>query len=176
MELVGAGAGHDVDLSAAGTAHLGGITSGLYFEFLHRIGGRAQVEGVECRVGIGGAVEQKIVRIGPVAADAYRGTLPGPPVQGVHVAGLGAMTFVRAGNREHQVDQHSAVERKLLDGNRLDHLAHGGVSGMQCGGLGANFHHVLGSGHTKRKVERELLADFELQGSGSVWQSPMPAP
>ena len=34
------------------------------------------------------------------------------------------------------------------------------------GAWAANFHHVLGSGHTQREIQRQLLADFELQGSG----------
>ena len=166
VELVGAGTSHDVDLSAARSAHLGGIASGLYLELLHCIRGRTKVEGVERRVCIGGAVEQKIVRIRPVAADTYRGALSRPPIQRVHVAGLGAVTFVCARNREHQVDQHSAVERKFLDGNWFDHFAYGSVSGVQHRDLAGNFHDVFGSCHTEREIQRHLLANFELQGSG----------
>ena len=136
MKLVRAGARHNVDLTASGAAHLGGVASGLHLEFLHCIGRRTEIESVECRVGIGGAVEQEVVRVGPISSYAHSGALPGPPVQGVHVAGLRAVTFVRAWNSEHQVDQHPSVERKFLNGNRLDHFAHGGVGGMQRGGDG----------------------------------------
>ena len=166
MEFAGARAGHNVDLSAARATHLCGVASRLYFEFLHRIGRRAKVQGVERRVCIGGAIEQIVVRVGSVAANANRGALSGPPIQGVHVAGLGAVTLMRAGNSEHQVNQHSAVERKFLDGYRFDHLTQGGVRGMERWGLGADFHYILGSGHLQREIQRQLLAHFKLQISG----------
>src|SRR5204863_8048031 len=104
MELVGARAGHDIDLPAARPAHFRRIASGLYFEFLHRIWGGTKVERIECRVRIGGAIEQIIVCVWTVAANAYRRALPRPPIQRIHVASLRTMRLVRSGNSEHQVN------------------------------------------------------------------------
>src|SRR5882724_8887332 len=104
VKLVGAGAGHDVDLPAARPAHFRRIASRLYFEFLHRIWGGTKVERIECRVRIGGAIEQIIVCIGTVAANAYRRALPRPPIQRIHVASLRTMRLMRSGNGKHQVD------------------------------------------------------------------------
>jgi len=52
------------------TAHFGGIASGLDLEFPHRVKRRAQVECIECRVGIGRAVKQEIVGVQTIPADA----------------------------------------------------------------------------------------------------------
>ena len=77
MELAGARRGHDVDLAAARAAHLGRVAAGLHLELLHRVRRRAEVLGVEGRVRIGGAVQQEVVRVRPVAADRDGGRWPG---------------------------------------------------------------------------------------------------
>src|SRR5262245_19206295 len=111
MKLVRARASHDVDLPAAGPAHFSGITSGLYLEFQHCVRRGAQVESIECRIGIGRAVEKKIVRVRPVSTDTDRRTLSGPPIKRIHITRRGAMTGMRAKYGEHEIDQHAPVER-----------------------------------------------------------------
>src|SRR5262245_15066890 len=70
VQLVSSAAGDDIYLASACAAHLSGIASRLNFEFLDRIGRRAEVERVERGVCIGDAIEQKVVRIRTIAADA----------------------------------------------------------------------------------------------------------
>ena len=153
-------------LAAASAAHLRGVAAGLYLEFLHRVGRGAQVQRVESGVGIGGAIEQKIVRVGPVAADAHRGTLSRPPVERIHVAGLRAVAHVRAGNGQHQVDQHAAVERKVADGDRLNDFAHRRVGRMQRGRDVADFDDVLHGSDFEAEVQRHLLGHLKAQALG----------
>src|ERR1700738_3492850 len=111
VELIGAALGDDVDLTTASAAHFRGIAAGLHFEFLHGIWGGAEVKCVEGGIGIGGAIEEEIVGGGAIAADADGGALSGAPVEGIHGTRLGAMTDVRARNRENKVDEHATVER-----------------------------------------------------------------
>ena len=71
MKFVRAGARCDVDLAAAGAAHLGGVTSGHHLKFLHGVRRRAQVQSVECRIGIRCPIQQEVVCIRPIAANAH---------------------------------------------------------------------------------------------------------
>src|SRR5882672_110403 len=72
VELIRAGSSNDVDLPAAGSAHLGGIASRLHFEFLHRVRGGTKVESVECGISVRRAVQQKVIRVGPGTANTDR--------------------------------------------------------------------------------------------------------
>ncbi len=130
VELISARARDDIDLAAAGAAHFRGVAARLHFEFLHGIGGGTEVQRVEGRIGVGCAVEKEIVGVGAVAADADGGALAGAPVEWIHVAGLRAVTNVRAGDGEDQIDEHSAVERQFLHRGRLDNFANAGVGGV----------------------------------------------
>ena len=102
----------------------------MHLEFLHGVGRGAEVERVEGGVGVSGAVEEEIVGVGAVAADADGGALARAPVEWVHVAGLRAVTDVRAGYGENEIDEHAAVEGQLLHRGRLDDFAHAGVGGV----------------------------------------------
>ena len=62
VELAAALTRDDIHLAAARAAEFRRVTAGLHLELLHGIGRQTQVHGVECRVGIGDAVEQVIVR------------------------------------------------------------------------------------------------------------------
>jgi hypothetical protein len=68
--LCAATLGHYVDLASAGAAQLGGVASGLYLKFTDSVGRETEILRVERGVGIGGAVDQEIVGVWPVAADA----------------------------------------------------------------------------------------------------------
>ena len=92
VEAAGSGAGDDVDLPAARAAHFGRVAAGLYLELLHGVGRSAEVLGAESGIGVGGAVEQEVIRVGAAAADADRGALAGPPIQRIHVAGRRSVT------------------------------------------------------------------------------------
>src|SRR6185369_5999054 len=109
----------------------GGVTSGLHFELLHAVRRRAEVERVESRVGICCAVEQEVVCVGTIAADAYRGALAGTPVEWAHVACLGAVRFVCSGDSQNEIDQHAAVQRQVADGGGLDYFSDRGVRCLQ---------------------------------------------
>src|SRR5207247_3078164 len=69
VELIRSGTGHNVNLSTASAAHFGRIASGLHLEFSHCVGGRAQIKSIERRIGVSGAIEQKIISVGPIAPD-----------------------------------------------------------------------------------------------------------
>src|SRR4030095_9566754 len=99
----------DVDLPAAGAAHVGGVAAGFDLKFFDGVGRWAEILRIESRVGVGGAVEQKEICVGACAADDDSRTLAGAPVERIGLAGLCAETYVRAGHGEDQVDQHAAV-------------------------------------------------------------------
>ena len=163
VELICAAASDDVDLAAAGASHFSGVAAGLHLEFLHGVGRGTQVEGVECWIGVGRAVEQEIIGIRTIATDADRGALAGPPIERVRIPGLGAMTLVSARNGEHQIDQHAPVERKLFDGDRFYHLAHGRIIGMEQGRLAGYFHNIFFDRNLETQIQRELLADLQTE-------------
>src|SRR6266852_1722464 len=98
VKLVGTGAGHDVHLASAGPAHLRGVAAGLYFELLHRVRRRTEVQSIEGRVGIGGAIEQKIICVRTITSNAHRGALSGTPVERIHATGLRPVRDVSAWN------------------------------------------------------------------------------
>src|SRR5262249_42081504 len=96
MKLVGSGPGDYVDLAAAGTTHFGGVAAGLDLELLNGVRGWAEVKGIEGRIGVGCAVKQEKVSVGPVASNTQSRTLSRPPIQGIHVARLGAVAHMGA--------------------------------------------------------------------------------
>ena len=131
VELIAAGACHDVDLPAACTTHLRRVAAGFHFEFLHGVWGNAQILRVEGRVCIGRAVEQEIVGVGPVPTDADRRRLTGAPIQRTGITHLGAVAHVRAWHGQSQIQQHAAVQRKLSNRIRLDDFAQARVRRLQ---------------------------------------------
>ncbi len=124
-------AGDDVDLAAAGTAHVSGIAAGDDLELHHRVRGGAQVLCIECGVCIGSAIEQEEVGIRTCAADDDCGTLSGAPIEGIGFSGLCAEAHVGSRNSENEIDQHAAIEGQLLDGLRFDDLAYRSICGVQ---------------------------------------------
>ena len=70
--MTGAAARYDVDLSSACAAHIGCVTAGFYLELHDRIWRRTEVLRVECRIGIGRAVEQEEVCVRTIAPDYNR--------------------------------------------------------------------------------------------------------
>jgi hypothetical protein len=94
VKLIRSGTRDDIDLPTTGTAHLRGITARLNFRFLHSIGRRAEIERVECWIGIGGAIQKEVVRIRPIAANAHCRPLSRAPVQRASGTALGAMARV----------------------------------------------------------------------------------
>ena len=115
MEAGCAGAGDDVDLAAACTAHVCGIAARLYLELLHRIGRGAHVLGTECGIRVGRPVEQEVIPIGAASADTHGRTLTGTPIKGIHIASSGAVASVRSRDRQHKIDQHAAVQGEGID-------------------------------------------------------------
>src|SRR6185503_17978421 len=91
VKLIRTGACDNVDLTATSTAEFRGITSRLHFELLHSIRRRTEVECVECRICVCGAVQQEVVCVGTIATDADCGTLARTPVQRTHIACLCAV-------------------------------------------------------------------------------------
>src|SRR5262249_59145991 len=77
MKPAGAGVRDDVDLAAAGAAHVGGVTAGFDLEFFDRVGRGTEVLRVEGRIGVGGAVEQEEIGVRPGAAGNHGRTLYG---------------------------------------------------------------------------------------------------
>src|SRR5437762_2946519 len=78
--LAGAGMGDDVDLAAACSAHVRGVTAGFHLEFLYGIGRGAQVLRVERGIRVGRAVEEKEIGVWAAAADDDRGALSRAPI------------------------------------------------------------------------------------------------
>ena len=160
--MAGAGAGDDVDLAATGSAHVGRVTAGFHLKLLHRIGRSAEVLRAEGGVGVGGAVEKEVVRIGATSADADGRSLTGPPIEGIHVAGGSAVADVSAGDGEHKVNQHAAVQGEGLDGTLIDNLAYACVLGLEkfAGRFDGDS---LGLGaKAQLEVESSLLAHLEI--------------
>ena len=71
VKFVRAGSGCDIDLPAAGATHLGGVTSAHHLKFPYAVRRRAQVQSIECGIGISCAIQQKIICIWAIAADAH---------------------------------------------------------------------------------------------------------
>ena len=107
--------------------------------------------------------QQEVVRVGPVAADADGGALSWPPVQGIHIARLRAMADVRAGHGQHQVDQHAAIEWKIVHSDGFDDFAHRGIGGMKGGRDVADIDDFLYRGDFKTQVQHHLLSYFKSQ-------------
>ena len=131
MELAGALAGDDVDLTAARAAELGQVAAGLHLKLLDRVGRWAQVDGVEGGVRVGNTVQEKVIGVGPVAADANGGWLGRAPVERTHVAGLRSVADVRLRNGQSKVDQLAAIQRQVIDGLGFHHLAETDVLCLQ---------------------------------------------
>src|SRR5258708_9179347 len=71
----------DINLAAAGAAHVRSVTAGFHLKFFTRIGQRTQLLRVERGIGVCGAVEQKKVRVGATATNDHGGALPWTPVE-----------------------------------------------------------------------------------------------
>jgi len=102
----------------------------LHLEFLYGIGRGAEIEGIEGGVGVAGAVEEEIVGVGAVAADADGRALAGAPVERIHIAGLRAVADVRACTVSTRSMSMRPL-REVLPRQRLDHFANAGVGGVQ---------------------------------------------
>src|SRR5712672_3976601 len=104
--LAGAGMGDDVDLAAAGSAHIRGVAAGFHLEFFYAIGRGAQILRVEGGIGVGRAVEEKEIGVWAAASDDNRGALSGAPVEWIGRSRLRAKTDVGAGDSEDKINQH----------------------------------------------------------------------
>src|SRR6185369_8396099 len=131
VKLIPAGTCHNVDLPTACAADLSRIASRLDFELLNTIGRRTEVECIERGISVGCSVKQEIVCVRTIATDAHGRALAGTPVEWTHVAGLSSMRFMRSGHSKHEIDEHAAVQGKILDRCRFDHFANGGISRFQ---------------------------------------------
>ena len=163
MIRIGAAAGYDIDLSAAGSAHVGGVTAGFDLELHDCIGRWTQVLGVERGIRVGYAIEQEEVGI-RAAASGYDGrALSRPPVQRTRFPRLCAKAGVRAGYGEHQIHQHAAIQRKLLHRLPFHDLAHAGISGPQNIGRRVHLHAFLHRANLEFDLDCQLLPDLEMQ-------------
>ena len=166
MELVGAGPRDDVDLAAACASHFRRVASGLHLELLHGVRRRTQVQRVESRIGIGGSIQQEVICIGTIAANAHGRALPRAPVKRIHVSGLGAVARVCPGYHQHQVNEHAAVEGQVVNCDRLDDFSHGRVGGMESRRDVADFDDVLHYGNLEGKIQCHALAYLKAEALG----------
>ena len=171
VEMAGPGAGDDIDLAASCSAHLGRITARLDLELLHRVGRRAQILGAEGRVGVGGAVEQKVICIGAASADAYRRPLARPPIKRTHVSDRRAVADVCARNGKNQVDQHAAIQRQRIHRPLIHHLAHARILCLEQLARGLNRDSLGIGAEVQLQVESGLLAYFKVHGLLSLLES-----
>ena len=118
---------------------------------------------VEGWISISGAVQQKVVGVGPVASDTQGRVLLWPPVERVRAARLRTRALVNGGREQRQRQQVSAVQRELLRQSRLDHLAQAGVRRAQvlCRSDHLNVMRYLSQG--RYDVEPKRLINFERQ-------------
>src|SRR5882762_2177793 len=113
--LAGARMGDDVDLAAAGSAHIRGVAAGFHLEFLYGIGGGAEILRVEGGIGVGRAVEEEKIGVWAAAANHNRGALSGTPVEWIGRSRLRAKTYVGTRHGKDEIDQHSTIERQFTD-------------------------------------------------------------
>ena len=163
VHLVAAGLRDDIDLGAARSAELRRIAAGLDFEFLHSVRRRAERQGIERWVRIRGAVEKKVVGVGPPAADAQGGILLGPPVQRVGGARLGAGARVDARREQRQLQEVPAVERKFFSHLGLDDFAQSGVGGAKHLDTAHHLDGLRQRAHLQSEIEPEGLVDLKRQ-------------
>ena len=140
--------------------HVRRVAARFHLKFFHGVGRRTQILRVEGRIGIGRAVQQEKVRIRAAAADDNGGALSRAPVKRIRRSGLRAKTHVRAGNGEHQVYQHSSIQRQLADGLRLDDFPNAGIGGVQHLTPGQDLHALLDRTDVQVDGDGELLPNF----------------
>ena len=117
---------------------------------------------VEGGIGIGGAVQQEVVRVRPVAADRDGRALAGAPVESVHVAGLRAVAEVRA--REPSEPGRSACARSagsLAHDSRIHDFSEADVLRLQRFGSCFDRHRLVLLSNGERQVEAHFLAHFK---------------
>ena len=89
------------------------------------------------------------------------GTLTGPPVQRVHVAGCAPWLTCAPGHREHQVNQHAAVQGEGINRALVDHFANAGVLRLEQFARGLDGDGLRVAGDVQLEIERRLLPHFE---------------
>ena len=141
-------------------------------ELLDGVGRSAEVLGAEGRIGVGGAVEQEVVCVGAAAADADRRPLTWPPVQRVHVAGCSAVTHMRSGDSQYQVDQHAAVQGEGINGALIDDFANARILRLEQFARSLDRYGLRFGTDVQLQVERGLLAHFEIYGLRGVGRIP----
>ena len=119
--------------------------------------------GVERRIRIGGAVQQKEVRVRSRPADDDSGALPRSPVEWICRASLRAEANVSAGNGEYQINQHATVQGKFADGCRFHNLSDAGVRGVKHFASSGDFHSLGHGAKCQRYIQGQFLADFQAQ-------------
>jgi len=94
VELAGAGVCDDIDLTAAGAAHVRGVAAGFNLKFANGVWRGTEILRVECGIGVGGTIEKEKIGVGAATSNDNRGTLAGPPVERI-----GASSFARRSQR-----------------------------------------------------------------------------
>src|SRR2546427_786053 len=82
------------------------------------------------------------------------------------------MPKVSAWNGKHQIHQLAAVQRKIFNGHRFNHLAERGVGGVKRGSKVLHLDHILNRSYFQSQVQRRLLIHFEakiLREGGKIW-------
>src|SRR5678815_1030780 len=111
---------HNIDLTSTGSSHFSGIATGLDLELLNSVRRRTEIQRIEGRIGIGGAIEKEIVCVRPISPHAYGGPLARTPIERIHLPCLCTMTRMGTRNGEDEIDEHASIKRQILDRGRLN--------------------------------------------------------
>jgi hypothetical protein len=131
VQLGRPGPRNDIDLPTASPAHVRGVVGRLHLKFVHRIGRKADVLGVECGVGIGDTIDQKVIGVRSIPAEANRRRLSRPPVQRIHISRLCAMTDMCTGYCDGKIEENSPIQRQFLNRFCLHNLARACVGRLE---------------------------------------------
>ncbi len=130
VELVGAGAGNDVDDTACGTAGFGGVAVGLDGDFLDAFDVGLDTDGADDALVIVDAVDDVVVEGIVLTVDGE--AAGGAPIVGAAAAGEAVTwTLVGSGNELDELDEVTAVEGEILDLLCGDGGADGGAVGLE---------------------------------------------
>jgi len=82
---------------------------------------------------------------------------------------LRAVAQVRAGNREHQVDEHAAIQGQLADRGGFNDFSDARIDGVEQVGRGrVDLDNRGRRSQLKRQIEFQLLGDFNANGMGEL--------
>ena len=156
VEVIGAGAGGDVDDAAGAATVFGGVAVGLDTDFLDEVGVGEGVGDGAVGVHVVAAIHEVVDAVGFAAADG-NGDLIGGLEGGADVLADGD----DAGGDGDELEGVAPIEGELDHAGVVDDVAEDGVGGIDGGGLAADLDDFGGGTDREGGIDPEALVDLE---------------